>query len=87
MHGSTHFQHGNSLFAVWTVVVNQANGFAFELVHTAGFGADVLDQYVNCGPVGTHQWEVPLEDAAVSRLAAAIAGCDEWNLVVRGFFG
>ncbi|MDT4854501.1 hypothetical protein FQZ97_888060 [compost metagenome] len=87
VHGRTFLQQGDGFLAVGAVVIDQCNLLALELVVAAFLLGDVLDQHVGRHPVGAGDREVPLEHAAVGRLAAAIAGGDQGDLVVGGFFG
>ena len=87
VHGRALLQQWNGLFAEGAVVVDQGNFFAFEFVQAAFFFGDVLDQHVSGHPVGAGQGEVPLEDATVLRLTAAVASGDQGDLVGGDFLG
>ncbi len=87
MHGRALLQQRDRLLAVRAVVVDQRDLLALELVVAAFLLGDVLDQHVGRHPVGAGDREVPLEHAAIGRLAAAIAGGDQRDLVARGLFG
>ena len=80
------FQHRNRLFAKRAVVIDQGDFLALELVVAAFLFGDVLYQSVCCHPIGARQGEIPLEDAAIGRFAATIAGGDQGDLVSRDFF-
>ena len=86
MHGSALLQQGNRLFAIWRVVVDQGDFFAFEFVQATFFFTNRLNQHVSGQPIGACQWEVPFENGAVLAFAAAIAGSDQGNFVTGCFF-
>ena len=82
----TLLQQRDGFLAKWAVVVDQCQLLALELVKAAFFFADGLQDGVCRHPVGTGNREVPLEDAAVSTLTAAIPHGHHRYLVGRCFF-
>ncbi|MCY1535924.1 hypothetical protein D9M68_713510 [compost metagenome] len=87
VHSRAFLQDRDRFLAERAVVVDQCDVLALEVGSAAQLLANVLDDHVASHPVGACEREVPLEHAAVGRLAAAIAGGDQGDLVVGGFFG
>jgi hypothetical protein len=81
MHLGALLQQRDRLLAVGAVVVDQGDLLALELVETAFLLGDVLYQHVGAHPVGSDQREIPAEDGTILRLAAAVAGGNQGDLV------
>ena len=86
-HRSALLQQRDRFLAIGRVVVNQGHLLALELVQTALLLANRLHQHISRQPVGAGERKVPLEDASVLRLAAAVARGYQRNLVAGRFFG
>src|SRR6185436_11446685 len=71
------------LLAIWTVVIDEADLLALQLVHAAKFLGDMLNGNVGRRPVATYGDEIPSEDAAVPALGPPIAGRQKRDLVAR----
>jgi hypothetical protein len=78
---------GSSSLPKAAVVVDHGDLLALELVPAALLLGDVLQHGVASDPVVAHQREVPLEHVAVGRVAAAVAGSDQRDLVGRHLLG
>ena len=75
-------EHRNRLFAKRRIVINERDFLAFQ----TAFFRHVLHQNIGRTPIGAEQREAPLEDAAIGRFAATVAGGEHRNLVGKRLF-
>ena len=75
------------LLAEGAVVIDQCDLLALQFVEATRFLGDVLDGDVGADPVGAEQREVPAEHRAVLRIAAAVTGSHQRDLVDRCLIG
>src|SRR6266542_4034144 len=74
-------ERGNRFLTVWTVMKQQGDSLALELVDAPDLFPDVLDRNICARPIGSEQWKIPHKHGAVLRGSPSKAGGQERDLV------